>query len=116
MPAQPHVRGFADHLLLGATIAGAGAPVFCWYSAGALEDELDAKLNDRDKHGLILGITHGNAAEMSDDIVSYYTMLGVSLGAAAIAGTWWWLRGDTTTSARVTLVPVGPGAMLVGRF
>ena len=110
----PRVRGIGDHLLLGATAVGVGAALFCWYSASTLEDELDGKLKDRDKNGLIVGIKHGAAVEMADDIASYYTLLGASIGAAAAAGTWWWLRGDAP--ARVTLVPVGPGAMLVGRF
>lgn len=102
---------------IGGGVAAGGAALGLWLVAAGAQDELNAKLENRNGKGLVTDIGYAEAQTESDRIAGLRSGAAIAGGVGVVAlgvGTWLLLRGKP--AERVQILPTPQGAHLAVRF
>lgn len=100
-------------IVTGAGLAAAATAGWLWWHARGEQQDLNARLADRDSGNFVRGIGYDEAVAKHDSIGRYSTGAALTGGVAAAltgAGLWWLLR---PAKAKVVIAPM-PGGVTVG--
>ena len=110
------------YVMMGTGVAVVGVGTWLWIDAAGREDDLKARLGEKNANNAVTGITANEAASDQESINTRNTWATVSVvtGSALIAGgvTWWlidWL-GDEEPERAVHIQVHPTGVMFEGRF